>query len=192
MKHQLPDLPYPSDSLTPFLSAETFSYHYGKHYQAYLTKLNSLIEGTAFDKLTLEEIIRKADGAIFNSAAQVWNHTFYWHSLTPKSSGKPTGKIAEAINTQWGSFDLFKEEFTQKATNLFGSGWTWLVKNSKGKLEIINTSNAATPLTEGHKPLLTLDVWEHAYYIDYRNARNQYIEKFWNFVNWDFANKNFA
>lgn len=192
MKHLLPDLPYPSDSLTPFLSAETISFHYGKHHQGYVTKLNSLIDATPFESMSLEEIIKKSDGAVFNNAAQIWNHTFYWSSLSPKGSGMPTGVLGDAIKSQWGSFELFREEFSQKATMVFGSGWTWLVKNSKGSLDVMNTANAATPLTSGHKPLLTLDIWEHAYYIDYRNARPQYIESFWKFANWDFANKNYA
>lgn len=188
MKHTLPELPYSNDALSPFLSPETLSFHYGKHHQAYVNKLNELIEGTEFAESSLEQIIKKASGAIFNNAAQIWNHTFYWNGLSPKSIKTPRGKIAEKINEKWSSFDKFKEEFTQKATTNFGSGWTWLVKNKKGSLEIINTSNAGNPMTDGATPLLTLDVWEHAYYIDYRNARPTYIQEFWNYINWDFVN----
>ena len=190
MQHQLPDLPYAADALEPHISAETLSFHHGKHHQTYVTKLNELIAGTEYEDLPLEEVIRRASGGIFNNAAQIWNHTFYWNCLSPTGGGAPTGKIAEAIQAKWGSFDKFKDELTQSAATNFGSGWTWLVKNEQGELEILNTSNAGNPLTEGKTPLLTIDVWEHAYYIDYRNVRPQYIEAYWQLVNWEFANQN--
>jgi superoxide dismutase, Fe-Mn family len=192
MTHQLPPLPYEKTALEPFITAETLDYHYGKHHQAYVTNLNNLIPGTEFENLSLEEIIQKSSGGIFNNAAQVWNHTFYWNSLKPNGGGQPTGALAEAINKTFGSFEKFKEEFTKCAVTTFGSGWAWLVKNADGSLALVSTSNAATPLTNGQKPLLTIDVWEHAYYIVYRNARPKYVEDFWNFVNWDFAAANFA
>lgn len=192
MTHQLPPLPYEKTALEPFITAETLDYHYGKHHQAYVTNLNNLIPGTEFENLSLEEIIQKSSGGIFNNAAQVWNHTFYWNSLKPNGGGLPTGALAEAINKSFGSFEKFKEEFTKCAVTTFGSGWAWLVKNADGSLALVSTSNAATPLTNGQKPLLTIDVWEHAYYIVYRNARPKYVEDFWNFVNWDFAAANFA
>ncbi len=191
MKHERPELPYPSDALEPHISQETFSFHHGKHHQAYVNKLNELIVGTEFEDASLEEIIAKASGGIFNNAAQVWNHTFYWNSLAPNGGDAPTGAIADAIAAQWGSFDKFQEEFTQAAATNFGSGWTWLVKNEEDELEIVSTSNAGNPLTQGKTPILTIDVWEHAYYVDYRNARPQYIDAYWNLVNWDFANENF-
>jgi len=190
----LPALPYDKNALEPHISAETLEYHYGKHHQAYLNNLNNLIPGTPFEKLSLEEIIQKSSGAIFNNAAQVWNHSFYWNSLSPinlHGGAAPQGKLAESIHQTFGSFEKFKEAFTQKALSNFGSGWTWLVKNKAGLLEIINTSNAANPMTEGHTPLITCDVWEHAYYIDYRNARPQYLEAFFALANWEFAGKNF-
>ena len=190
MQHQLPDLPYAANALEPHISAETLDFHHGKHHQTYVTKLNELIAGTEFENLSLEEIIRKASGAIFNNAAQVWNHSFYWNCLSPAGGGAPTGKIAEAIDAGWGSFDKFKEALTQSAVTNFGSGWTWLVKNEQGALEVLNTSNAGSPLTDGKTPILTIDVWEHAYYIDYRNARPKYIEAYWNLANWEFANQN--
>ena len=192
MTHQLPPLPYEKTALEPFITAETLDYHYGKHHQAYVTNLNNLIPGTEFENLSLEEIIQKSSGGIFNNAAQVWNHTFYWNSLKPNGGGQPTGALAEALNKTFGSFEKFKEEFTKCAVTTFGSGWAWLVKNADGSLALVSTSNAATPLTNGQKPLLTIDVWEHAYYIVYRNARPKYVEDFWNFVNWDFAAANFA
>ena len=192
MTHQLPPLPYEKTALEPFISAETLDYHYGKHHQAYVTNLNNLIPGTEFENLSLEEIIQKSSGGIFNNAAQVWNHTFYWNSLKPNGGGQPTGALAEALNKTFGSFEKFKEEFTKCAVTTFGSGWAWLVKNADGSLALVSTSNAATPLTSGQKPLMTIDVWEHAYYIVYRNARPKYVEDFWNFVNWDFAAANFA
>lgn len=190
MEHQLPALPYSNDALEPVISKETIEYHYGKHHQTYVTNLNKLIVGTEFENLPLEEIIKKSSGGIFNNAAQVYNHTFYWNCLAPKAGGEPAGKLAEAINEAFGSFDVFKEKFSATAVGIFGSGWAWLVKNAEGKLEIISTSNAGNPLTENKKPLLTCDVWEHAYYIDYRNARASYVEKFWNLVNWDFVASN--
>ncbi|HRX21515.1 MAG TPA: Fe-Mn family superoxide dismutase [Syntrophomonadaceae bacterium] len=190
MEHQLPALPYSNDALEPVISKETIEYHYGKHHQTYVTNLNKLIVGTEFENLPLEEIIKKSSGGIFNNAAQVYNHTFYWNCLAPKAGGEPAGKLAEAINEAFGSFDAFKEKFSATAVGTFGSGWAWLVKNADGKLEIISTSNAGNPLTENKKPLLTCDVWEHAYYIDYRNARARYVEKFWNLVNWDFVASN--
>jgi Fe-Mn family superoxide dismutase len=190
MKHELPELPYPSNALEPHISAETLSFHYGKHHRAYVDKLNELVPGTPFEKMALEEIIRNASGGIFNNAAQVWNHSFYWNCLSPDGGGAPTGKIAERIDSHWGAFEKFQKELTQSAVTNFGSGWTWLVQNSQGELDIVNTSNAGNPLTEGKKPILTIDVWEHAYYIDYRNARPKYVDAYWKLVNWDFANRN--
>lgn len=191
MAHQLPELPYAQNALEPHISAETLEYHYGKHHQTYVTNLNKLIEGTEFADASLEDIIKKAEGGIFNNAAQVWNHTFYWNSLSPNGSGKPNGALAEAINSAFGSFDTFKEKFATSAATNFGSGWTWLVKNNDGSIEIVNTRNAGNPMTQGQTPLLTCDVWEHAYYIDYRNLRPKYVENFWNLVNWDFVASNF-
>lgn len=188
MAHQLPTLPFSMDALAPHISAETLEYHYGKHHQTYVTNLNKLIEGTEFASLPLETIIKQASGGIFNNAAQVWNHTFYWHSLTPKGTA-PVGKLADRLKQQFSSFDQFKLAFTEKALGNFGSGWTWLVENTDGSLAIVNTSNAASPLTQNQKPLLTCDVWEHAYYIDYRNARAKYLDAFWALANWEFANQ---
>lgn len=190
MEHKLPTLPYNQEALEPIISRETLAYHYGKHHQAYVTNLNKLITGTEFENSSLEEIILKSSSGIFNNAAQVFNHTFYWNCLAPNAGGEPSGKIAEAINQAFGSFAAFKEKFTQTAVGTFGSGWAWLVKDKDGKLEIVSTSNAGNPLTDGKKPLLTCDVWEHAYYIDYRNARPSYVEKFWDLVNWDFVASN--
>jgi superoxide dismutase, Fe-Mn family len=192
MEHTLPPLPFAKNALAPNMSEETLEYHYGKHHQTYVTNLNKLIPGTEFENLSLEEIVKKASGGVFNNSAQIWNHTFFWNSLSPKGGGAPAGALADAINAKYGSYDKFKEEFTKVATGTFGSGWTWLVKKADGSLDIVSTSNAATPLTTDSKPLLTLDVWEHAYYIDYRNARPKFIEAFWNIVNWDFASKNFG
>ncbi|MEY3201006.1 MAG: hypothetical protein RIR70_556 [Pseudomonadota bacterium] len=193
MEHTLPPLPYEMDALAPHMSRETLEFHYGKHHQAYATNLNNLIKGTEFENLSLEEIIRKAPaGGLFNNAAQIWNHTFFWNSLSPKGGGEPTGALMDAIKAKWGSFDDFKKAFAQSAATNFGSGWTWLVKKTDGSVDITNTSNAATPLTGDAKPLLTLDVWEHAYYIDYRNRRPDFIAAFWNLANWEFAAKNFA
>ncbi|MEQ1546738.1 superoxide dismutase [Fe] [Methyloglobulus sp.] len=192
MAFELPPLPYSKNKLVPHISEETLDYHYGKHHQTYVTNLNNLVPGTEFEGLTLEEIVMKSSGGIFNNAAQVWNHTFYWNSLSPNGGGEPTGALADAINAEFGSFAGFKEAFTKCAVTTFGSGWAWLVKNPEGKLALVSTSNAGCPLTDGHKPLLTCDVWEHAYYIDYRNARPAYLEAFWALVNWEFASANFS
>jgi Fe-Mn family superoxide dismutase len=192
MTHELPALPYADDALEPVISAETIGYHYGKHHQAYVTNLNNLVPGTEFENASLEEIVMKSTGGIFNNAAQVWNHTFYWNGLSPDGGGEPTGALADAINSAFGSFADFKSSFIKSGIGNFGSGWTWLVKNDDGSLEIVNTSNAANPMTEGKKPLLTIDVWEHAYYVDYRNARPQYLEEIWSIVNWDFVASNFG
>lgn len=191
MEHKLPPLPYATDALAPHMSKETFEYHYGKHHQAYVTNLNNLIKGTEFENASLEEIVRKAQGGIFNNAAQVWNHTFFWNCMKPNGGGKPSGALAKAIDAKWGSFDGFKEAFSKSAVGNFGSGWTWLVGKGDGSVDIVNTSNAATPLTGSDKPLLTIDVWEHAYYIDHRNARPKFVDTFLNnLVNWEFAEKN--
>ena len=186
----LPELPYAKDALAPHISSETLDFHYGKHHAGYVTKLNAAIEGTEFENASLEDIIMKSQGGVFNNAAQIWNHTFYWNSLSPNGGGEPSGALADAINASFGSFEAFKKEFTAKAGTLFGSGWAWLVKNKEGKLEIVQTANAGCPLTDGLVPLLTCDVWEHAYYIDYRNARPKYVDAFWSLVNWDFAASN--
>jgi Fe-Mn family superoxide dismutase len=190
MEHKLPELPYAKDALAPTISAETLEYHYGKHHAAYVTNLNKLIPGTEFENMSLEDIVKKASGGIFNNAAQIWNHTFYWNCLAPNAGGEPTGDLAAAINKAFGSFAAFKEKFSTTAVGTFGSGWAWLVKNADGSLAIESTSNAANPMTAGKKPLLTCDVWEHAYYIDYRNARPKYVESFWNLVNWKFVEQN--
>ena len=192
MEHTLPALPYAMDALAPTISAETLEFHYGKHHKAYVDNLNNLIKGTEFENASLEEIVKKSSGGIFNNAAQVWNHTCYWNSMKPNGGGAPTGALADAINAKWGSFDAFKEAFSKCAVTTFGSGWAWLVKTPSGELDLVSTSNAATPLTTDNKALLTCDVWEHAYYIDYRNARPKYVESFWNLVNWDFVAANFA
>ena len=192
MEHTLPALPYAMDALAPTISQETLEYHYGKHHKAYVDNLNNLIKGGEFENSTLEEIVKKSSGGIFNNSAQVWKHTFYWNSMSPNGGGAPTGALADAINAKWGSFDNFKAEFSKTAVTTFGSGWAWLVKTPAGELELVSTSNAATPLTTDNKALLTCDVWEHAYYIDYRNARPKYVESFWNLVNWDFVAANFA
>ena len=193
MKHELPELPYAKNALEPHISQETLEFHHGKHHNAYVTKLNEMIPGTEYENLPLEDIIRKASGGLFNQAAQVWNHTFYWHCLSPNGGGEPSGELAEAINRDFGSFEAFRKEFTDKTIANFGSGWGWLVKNkSDGKLSVVETDDAGTPLTDdGVVPVLTCDIWEHAYYIDYRNARPKYMEAFWNLVNWDFAAENF-
>jgi len=192
MLHTLPELAYAMDALQPHISRETLEYHYGKHHQAYVTNLNALIKDTEFAEESLENIIKKSTGAIFNNAAQVWNHNFYWQSLTPGGGGVATGALGDAISAQWGSFETFKQEFTQSCVSNFGSGWTWLLKRFDGTLAIANTSNAATPLIGVDKPLLTCDVWEHAYYIDYRNQRPAYMAAYWSLVNWDFVTANFA
>lgn len=193
MAIELPALPYAQDALEPHISAETLSFHYGKHHNTYVVKLNGLIGGTEFEGKDLEDIVKTSTGGVFNNAAQIWNHTFYWNSLSPNGGGAPTGPIADAINAAFGSFEAFQEKFNTSAVNNFGSSWTWLVKKADGTLDIVNTSNAATPLTEeGVTPLITVDLWEHAYYIDYRNVRPDYLKGFWALVNWDFANQNFA
>ncbi|MGD1990513.1 MAG: Fe-Mn family superoxide dismutase [Chromatiales bacterium] len=187
MEHQLPDLPYEKNALEPHISAETLDYHHDKHHATYVTNLNNLIKGTEFEDKSLEEIVTSAPaGGIFNNAAQVWNHTFYFNCMAPNAGGEPTGAVADAINAKFGSFDEFKKAFTTSAATNFGSGWTWLVMKD-GELEITNTSNAGCPLTDGVKPLLTVDVWEHAYYIDKRNARPAYLDSWWNLVNWDYV-----
>ena len=193
MEHTLPALPYAMDALAPHISKETFEFHYGKHHQAYATNLNNLIKGTEFAESSLEDIVKKSSGGIFNNSAQVWNHTFFWNSMKPNGGGKPSGALAAAIDKKWGSFDAFKEAFVKSAVGNFGSSWTWLVKKPDGSVDIVNTSNAATPLTTADKPLLTIDLWEHAYYIDYRNARPKFVETFLaSLANWDFAAKNFG
>ena len=193
MAFELPALPYAKDALQPHMSQETLEYHHGKHHNTYVTKLNGLVPGSEYEGKTLEEIITSAPaGPVFNNAAQIWNHTFFWNSLSPNGGGQPTGALADAINAKWGSFEAFQEEFNDKAVNNFGSCWTWLVKNSDGSIEIVNTSNAGTPMTNGQTALITVDLWEHAYYIDYRNVRPDYLKGFWALANWDFAAANFA
>jgi len=186
----LPELPYSMDALQPHISAQTLEFHYGKHHAGYVTKLNAAIEGTPNAEKSLEEIIMSSEGGLFNNAAQTWNHTFYWNSLSPSGGGEPVGKIAEAIKASFGSFDKFKEVFSDAAATQFGSGWAWLVQKSDGSLEVTKTGNAGCPLTDGVTPILTYDVWEHAYYLDYQNRRPDYIAAFWNLVNWEFANAN--
>lgn len=185
MIHELPKLPYGHDALEPYISAKTIEFHYGKHHQAYVTNLNKLITGTEFENASLEDIIKKATAGIFNNGAQIWNHTFYWNCMKPNGGGAPTGDIAAAINRDFGSFDLFKEKFSTAAATLFGSGWAWLVKNADGTLGIVQESNAGNPLRNGLTPLMTCDVWEHAYYIDQQNKRPDYIASFWNLIDWD-------
>lgn len=192
MAFQLPELPFERDALEPHISKETLDYHYGKHHHTYVVKLNGLVEGTDQENKSLEEIIKTSEGGVFNNAAQVWNHTFYWQCLSPNGGGKPTGELADAIDQTFGSFDEFVTKFSDMAVNNFGSSWTWLVKNSDGSLEIVNTSNAGTPMTNGQKALLTCDLWEHAYYIDYRNVRPDYLKAFWALANWEFVADNFA
>lgn len=190
MAIELPALPYDRTALEPHISGETIDYHYGKHHKAYVDNLNKMIEGTEFADMSLEDIIRKSQGGMFNNAAQVWNHTFYWNCLSPEGGGEPTGKLADAINAAFGDFAKFKEEFTKTAVSTFGSGWGWLVQRKDGTVALVSTSNAGTPLTGEDTALLTCDVWEHAYYIDYRNARPKYLEHFWNLVNWEFVARN--
>ena len=190
MAIELPALPYDRTALEPHISGETIDFHYGKHHKTYVDNLNKMIEGTEFASMPLEEIIRKSQGGMFNNAAQIWNHTFYWNCLSPKGGGEPSGKLGDAINKAFGSFEKFKEEFTKVSVGTFGSGWGWLVQRPDGSLALVSTSNAATPLTGEDTALLTCDVWEHAYYIDYRNARPKYLEAFWNLVNWDFVTAN--
>ena len=192
MAFELPALPYEKNALEPHISAETLEFHHGKHHATYVTKLNGLVEGTDLASKSLEEIIKSSDGGVFNNAAQIWNHTFYWNSLSPNGGGEPTGDLADAINAKWGSFAEFKAAFNDKAVNNFGSSWTWLVKAADGSLDIVNTSNAGTPITGDLVPLITVDLWEHAYYIDYRNVRPNYLEGFWALANWEFATANFA
>ena len=192
MKHDLPALPFAQEALAPVISAETLDYHYGKHHNAYVTNLNNLVPGSEFENSSLEEIIMKASGGVFNNAAQVWNHTFYWNCLSPNGGGAPAGALAAAIDAAFGSFDNFKAEFTKAAVTNFGSGWTWLVKNADGSLAIVSTANAGTPMTNGQTALLTVDVWEHAYYVDYRNARPKYLEEIWKIFNWGFVAEQFA
>ena len=192
MAFELPPLPYARDALAPHISAETLDFHHGKHHQTYVTNLNNLAKGTEFEAMALEDVVRKSQGGMFNNAAQIWNHTFYWNSLSPKGGGEPAGKLADAIRKSFGSFQEFKDKFSQAAIGTFGSGWAWLVQRPDGTLGIVSTSNAATPLTGADRPLLTCDVWEHAYYIDYRNARAKYVESFWNLVNWEFATAQMA
>ncbi|MGE5480476.1 MAG: superoxide dismutase [Chloroflexota bacterium] len=192
MKFELPPLPYDKNALAPHISEETLEYHWGKHHAAYVENLNKLIAGTEYESMQLEEIIKNAQGGVFNNAAQTWNHTFFWNCLSPNGGSQPTGELKTAIDTTFGSFDAFKEQFSKTGATLFGSGWAWLAKDADGKLSIEQLSNAGNPLTMGKKPVLTLDVWEHAYYIDYRNARPKFIEHFWELVNWDFASKEFA
>ena len=188
----LPELPYALNDLEPHISQETLEYHHGKHHAAYVEKLKALVQGTELENAPLEDVIQKSSGAVFNNAAQVWNHSFYWNCLSPNGGGEPTGALGSAIKEFFGNYGGFKEKFTAAATSNFGSGWCWLVKTPEGALEIVNTDDALNPMTEGYRPLLTCDVWEHAYYIDYRNARPQYLEAFWNLVNWDFVARNFA
>jgi Fe-Mn family superoxide dismutase len=189
-QHTLPELPYAGNALEPHISAETLAYHHGKHHATYVDKLNKLLPGSEFETASLEEIIRKASGGIFNNGAQVWNHTFYWHCLSPDGGGEPTGAWADQLKETFGSFTDFRERFTDEAAGNFGSGWTWLTRNADGRLEIVNTGNAGNPMTDGKQPLLTCDVWEHAYYLDYRNVRRKYLEAFWQLVNWDFVAQN--
>jgi len=192
MAIELPALPYAKDALEPHISSETIDFHYGKHHQTYVTNLNNLIAGTSFADASLESIVDRSEGGMFNNAAQIWNHTFYWNSLSPDGGGEPAGPLADAINSSFGSFEEFKAEFTKCAVTTFGSGWAWLVKNADGSLGLVSSSNAACPMADGKAPILTCDVWEHAYYIDYRNARPKYLEAFWSLVNWEFASTNFS
>ncbi len=193
MEHKLPELPFAKDALEPHISAETLEYHYGKHHQAYVNNLNGLIGGTDFADSSLDDIVKSApEGGILNNAAQIWNHSFYWHCLSPEGGGEPSGALADAIAAAFGSFAEFKEAFSKSAATNFGSGWTWLVKNEDGSVAISNSSNAGNPMRDGVKPLLTIDVWEHAYYIDYRNARPKHIEAFWNLVNWTYVAEQFG
>ncbi|MGY3856183.1 MULTISPECIES: superoxide dismutase [Fe] [Aeromonas] len=193
MAFELPALPYAINALEPHISQETLEYHHGKHHNTYVVNLNNLVPGTEFEGKSLEEIIKTSTGGVFNNAAQIWNHTFYWHCLSPNGGGEPTGALADAITKAFGSFAEFKDAFTKSAIGNFGSSWTWLVKKADGSLAIVNTSNAGCPLTEaGTTPLLTVDLWEHAYYIDFRNLRPKYMETFWTLINWEFVAKNLA
>ena len=191
MEYKLPPLPYAMDALEPAMSKETLEYHYGKHHRAYVKELNNLIKGSGLENATLEQVIRDSSGPLFNNAAQTWNHTFFWNCMAPRGGGKPTGALAEAMNDKWGSYAQFKEAFSKSAISNFGSGWTWLVVRSDG-VDIVNTDDADNPMTQGDEPLLTLDVWEHAYYLDYRNERPKFVEAFFkNLVNWNFALRNY-
>lgn len=190
MSFELPSLPFPKDSLRPYISEETIEFHYGKHHAAYVNNLNNLIVGTEYESFSLEEIIIKSSGPIFNNAAQTWNHTFFWNCLSPNGGGIPKGLVLDEINKNFGSFDEFKSKFSNSAISLFGSGWAWLAKANDGTLQIVQLSNAGNPMTQGMKPILTIDVWEHAYYIDYRNARSKFVDSFWEIVNWDFVLQN--
>jgi Fe-Mn family superoxide dismutase len=192
MAFELPPLPYEKTALAPHISSETLDYHYGKHHQAYVTKLNDAIPGTEYEGKSLEDIIKTSSDSVFNNAAQIWNHTFYWHSLSPNGGGEPKGTLADAINAKWGSYEKFVNDFSAKAAGNFASGWTWLVKTADGGLDIVNTDDAGCPLTGDSTALITCDVWEHAYYVDYRNARPSYVEAFFKLVNWDFAASNYA
>jgi len=192
MAFELPSLPYAKNALAPHISEETLEFHHGKHHKTYVDNLNNLVPGTEFEGQSLEDIIKGSSGGIFNNAAQVWNHTFYWHCLSPNGGGEPTGELADAINDTFGSFDNFKEEFTKTSVTTFGSGWGWLVKNTEGQLELASTVGAGNPMTDGKIPLLTCDVWEHAYYIDYRNARPAYLKAFWELINWNYVAEQYA
>ncbi|KAL6080461.1 oxidoreductase, acting on superoxide radicals as acceptor [Balamuthia mandrillaris] len=192
MSFTLPELPYPKDALAPHISEETLEFHYGKHHAGYVAKLNGLVKDTPNADKSLEELIRGSQGGLFNNAAQIWNHTFYWNSMSPEGGGEPTGAIAEAIVKNFGDFNSFKKEFSDVAGGHFGSGWAWLVQDAEGKLKVIGTHDAGNPITDNLRPILTCDVWEHAYYIDYRNARPNYINAWWNLVNWKFAESNLS
>jgi len=192
MAFELPSLPYAKSALAPHISEETLDFHHGKHHKTYVDNLNNLVPGTEYEGKSLEDIIKVSSGGIFNNAAQIWNHTFYWHCLSPNGGGEPTGELADAINETFGSFENFREEFTKTSVTTFGSGWGWLVKTNEGKLELASTIGAGNPMTEGKTPLLTCDVWEHAYYVDYRNARPAYLKAFWELVNWDYVAEQFA
>lgn len=192
MEHELPPLPYAMNALEPHISKETLEFHYGKHHEAYVTNLNKLVKGTEFEDKPLEDIVRTAQGGIFNNAAQTWNHTFFWNSMSPRGGGQPTGQLLKSIESKFGSLDDFREKMSAAAIAVFGSGWAWLVKLPDGSVGIQTTANALTPLTSDNTPLLTLDVWEHAYYIDYRNKRPDFVAAYWNLVNWDFATKNYT
>ncbi|MFP4664909.1 MAG: superoxide dismutase [Bacteroidales bacterium] len=191
MAFTLPELPYELNALEPHISKRTMDFHYNKHHAGYVKKLNGHTEDTEYANMSLEDVIKKSDGGVFNNAAQTWNHTFYWEGFSPDGGGKPTGEIADAINKRWGDFEKFKDDFSKKAATLFGSGWAWLVKTKDGKLDIIQGQNAENPMTEGHTPLLTCDVWEHAYYLDRQNKRPEYIENFWEIVDWDKVNERY-
>jgi len=192
MEHTLPVLPYAIDALQPHMSKETLEFHHGKHHQTYVTNLNNLVKGTEFEQASLVDIVKRSSGPVFNNAAQIWNHTFFWNCLTPTTSGHPSGALAAAIDAKWGSLGAFQEAFTKSALGNFGSGWTWLVKKADGSVDIVNTSNAATPLSGADVPLLTCDVWEHAYYIDHRNRRPDFLAAYWKLTNWTFAEHNYA